>query len=119
MGDGVSVGVGVIVGVRVGVGVFVGVPPGVTAPVGQAVHVGVGVAGVPVGVGVAGSTSSSTSLGRCATIWCSELAKEYLSKYRSIREAQNWDESRILSGIGTSYYYADMIGNITFIFFVH
>ncbi len=38
-----------------------------------------------------------------------ELAKEYLSKYRSIREAQNWDESRILSGIGTSYYYADMI----------
>ncbi len=35
-----------------------------------------------------------------------DLGERYNDQYRKIRTTQGWEESRILSGIGSSYYYA-------------
>ncbi len=36
----------------------------------------------------------------------SDLGERYIDQYRKIRTAEGWEEARILSGIGFSYYYA-------------
>ena len=38
-----------------------------------------------------------------------DLAEIYINKYRSIRTAEGWEEARILSAIGSSYYFAGKI----------
>jgi len=37
----------------------------------------------------------------------SDLAERYIEQYRKVRTAQGWKEARILSGIGSTYYYAE------------
>ncbi|MBE9518837.1 MAG: tetratricopeptide repeat protein, partial [Bacteroidetes bacterium] len=36
----------------------------------------------------------------------SDLGERYIDQYRKARTTQGWEEARILSGIGSSYYYA-------------
>jgi len=38
-----------------------------------------------------------------------ELAETYIKEYRSNQTAQGWDEARILTGIGSSHYYAGLL----------
>lgn len=38
-----------------------------------------------------------------------DQAESYLKQYRSIREAEGWEEARILSGIAVAYFYADKL----------